>query len=255
MGFYQLSSSFIDIITPEGGPLEKEPGELLVNLKTQMYLAMITSEEQTDTKEDILDEMFPYDFDCVLRKRHPDTPLSGAEYEFIESVNARRKFLLEEPSDVNSIRESTFLLFNRLLTQVTEALSERFGWETFLTGVSTYLRNNYEPLLAPFMKRHALTAPTTPRRSPDQHSAASNQVAENTYQNGSNGMELSDQDISIHAQRAADEVMKQLGLTTQTQQNGGKLFLSIKCTVLTGLRLVTACGIELAQRLDLSAGI
>ena len=105
VGFYELSSSFIDIVTPDGACLEKEPGELLVNLKTQMYLSMITSEEQTDTKEDVLEEMFPYDFDEVLRQRHPNIPLSQDEVEFVGSINARREYLMNEPTDVDSIRE------------------------------------------------------------------------------------------------------------------------------------------------------
>lgn len=104
VGFYELSSSFIDIVTPDGACLEKEPGELLVNLKTQMYLSMVTSEEQTDTKEDVLEEMFPYDFEEVLRQRHPDVPLSQDEREFVNSINARREYLMNEPTDVDAIR-------------------------------------------------------------------------------------------------------------------------------------------------------
>lgn len=106
-GFYELSSSFIDIVTPEGACLEKEPGELLVNLKTQMYLSMVTSEEQPETKEDILEEMFPFDFEHLLKQRHPDIPLSGDELEFIKLVTQRRDFLMKEHTDVESTRRST----------------------------------------------------------------------------------------------------------------------------------------------------
>ncbi|KAH7346431.1 telomere repeat binding factor-domain-containing protein [Rhexocercosporidium sp. MPI-PUGE-AT-0058] len=199
VGFYELSSSFIDIVTPDGACLEKEPGELLVNLKTQMYLSMVTSEEQTDTKEDVLEEMFPYDFEEVLKQRHPDIPLSQDEHDFVKSINARREYLMNEPTDVDAI----------------QALSERFGWEGFLTGVSSYLRKNYEPLLAPYMKRHALTAPASPRRTP---AAENHQTTVNNFQSA-NGASSFDQDISMHAQLAADEVLKALGYNIQPQQN------------------------------------
>ncbi|KAK0121033.1 TTAGGG repeat binding factor [Cadophora gregata f. sp. sojae] len=200
VGFYELSSSFIDIVTPDGACLEKEPGELLVNLKTQMYLSMVTSEEQTDTKEDVLEEMFPYDFDEVLRQRHPDIPLSQDELEFVNSINSRREYLMNEPTDVDSI----------------QALSEKFGWEGFLTGVSSYLRKNYEPLLAPYMKRHSLTAPASPRRTP---AAENQQTSMNTFQSANGASSTFDQDISVHAQLAADEVLKALGYNISPQQN------------------------------------
>ncbi|KAL2069858.1 hypothetical protein VTL71DRAFT_14537 [Oculimacula yallundae] len=200
VGFYELSSCFIDIVTPDGACLEKEPGELLVNLKTQMYLSMVTSEEQTDTKEDVLEEMFPYDFEEVLKARHPDIPLSQDEHEFVASINGRREYLMNEPTDVDAI----------------QVLSEKFGWEGFLTGVSSYLRKNYEPLLAPYMKRHALTTPTSPRRTP---AVETHQDPSNSFQNLNGGSNLSDLDISMHAQLAADEVLKALGYNVGPQQN------------------------------------
>ena len=99
-----------------------------------------------------------------------------------------------------------------------EALSEKFGWEGFLTGVSSYLRKNYEPLLAPYMKRHSLTAPVSPRRTP---AAEINQTPANDFQNPNDTTSSFDQDISVHAQLAADEVLKALGYNIQPQQNSG----------------------------------
>merc|ERR1712000_42466 len=96
------------------------------------------------------------------------------------------------------------------------ALSEKFGWEGFLTGVSSYLRKNYEPLLAPYMKRHSLTAPVSPRRTP---AAEINQTPANDFQNPNDTTSSFDQDISVHAQLAADEVLKALGYNIQPQQN------------------------------------
>ena len=102
----------------------------------------------------------------------------------------------------------------------TEALSEKFGWEGFLTGVSSYLRKNYEPLLAPYMKRHSLTAPASPRRTP---AAEINQTPADNFQSTNDATSSFDQDISVHAQLAADEVLKALGYDIQPQSNSGTL--------------------------------
>lgn len=34
-----------------------------------------------------------------------------------------------------------------------------FAWEDFLKSLSGHLKRAYEPLIAPYMRRHALTAP------------------------------------------------------------------------------------------------
>ena len=98
-----------------------------------------------------------------------------------------------------------------------------------MTGVSSYLRKNYEPLLAPYMKRHALTTPASPRRTPDhkvttetQHSVGSSF----SFQNANGATTLFDEDISIHAQKAADEVLKALGYTSSVPQISSMLFHS-----------------------------
>lgn len=38
-------------------------------------------------------------------------------------------------------------------------LSEKYAWEDFLKSLSAHLKKAYEPLIAPYMRRHALTAP------------------------------------------------------------------------------------------------
>lgn len=38
-------------------------------------------------------------------------------------------------------------------------LSEQYAWEDFLKNLSDHLKKAYEPLIAPYMRRHALTAP------------------------------------------------------------------------------------------------
>lgn len=106
VGFIELNDHFIKTFTLDGAPLEKEPGELYLNLKTQMYLSAVSQEEQERTREDILEDFFPNGIEELLEDRHPDTTLTETEMEFIKSFNTRRDYLAYAPVDVDSIRES-----------------------------------------------------------------------------------------------------------------------------------------------------
>jgi hypothetical protein len=106
--FYELNDNFIEIFTPDGAPLEEKPGQLYINFKTQMFLSAVLQEEQEKTKEDLLDDFFPANLEDLLSRRHLDTPLSQSEVDFINAARARRELLMNETSDVESIRESPF---------------------------------------------------------------------------------------------------------------------------------------------------
>jgi protein TBF1 len=105
VGFYELNDHFVETFTPDGQPFKNEPGQLFLNLKTQMYLSVASQEEQERAKEDILEDLFPISIEDQLMGRHPDTPLSTSEVEFIECSKERREYLMSAPHDVESIRE------------------------------------------------------------------------------------------------------------------------------------------------------
>lgn len=105
VGFYELNEKFIEIFTLDGEPLEEKPGQLYINFKTQMFLAAVYQEEQEKTKEDMLDDFFPDNLEDLLSRRHPGIPLSQSEAEFINAAKARRELLMNEPSDLELIRE------------------------------------------------------------------------------------------------------------------------------------------------------
>jgi hypothetical protein len=107
VGFYELNDHFIETFTPDETPLQNVPGELFLNLKTQMYLSAVSQEEQERAKEDILEDLFPLNFEDTLAARHLESPLSQTEIQFLESSKARREFLMNQPSDIDSIRKST----------------------------------------------------------------------------------------------------------------------------------------------------
>ena len=104
--FYELNDHFVDTFTADGQPLQKEPGELYLNLKTQMYLSAVQQEEQEQTREDILDELFPPNLEDILRTRRYGEPLSQDEVQFIHNCTSRRNHLAGAPTDIYSIRKS-----------------------------------------------------------------------------------------------------------------------------------------------------
>jgi protein TBF1 len=109
VGFYELNDNFVETFAPDGAPLEEKPGLLYINLKTQMFLSAVLQEEQEKTKEDLLDDFFPANLDDILSRRHLGTPLSQSEVELINWAKARRELLMNETSDVESIRTSHLL--------------------------------------------------------------------------------------------------------------------------------------------------
>lgn len=110
VGFYELDDNFIGIFTPDNEPLEEKPGQLYINLKTQMYLSAVLQEEQEKTKEDLLDNFFPTNLEEVLSNRHPGVPLAQSEIDFLNAAKQRREFLMSETNDdVESIRKLLFL--------------------------------------------------------------------------------------------------------------------------------------------------
>ncbi|KAG9231801.1 telomere repeat binding factor-domain-containing protein [Amylocarpus encephaloides] len=147
VGFYELNSWFLNIFTPERKTMESSAGMLFVNLKTQMYLSACGEEDNDRTKEDILEEIFPSALGDMVMSRHPEVQLSQSEKGFLSECQSRKAYL----SSIPSTAESIF------------TLSEQFPWEHFLQDLSIHIGQAYSALLQPYMKRHDLTSPTSPR--------------------------------------------------------------------------------------------
>lgn len=124
VGFYELNNFFIDTFTPEGEPMNTTACSLYINLKTQMYLSACGEEGNDQTKEDILDDLFPADLDQTLLKRHLQQDLSESERDFLDSCKRRKALLLSAPTDAESIRkfERTYILWVFLTNNNRSAL-------------------------------------------------------------------------------------------------------------------------------------
>lgn len=105
VGFYELNDQFLDTFTQEGEPLGRELGFLFLNLKTQMFLSVASQEEQEMAKEDILEDLFPFNMEGLLVARHPETSLASSELEFVQALKERREYIMNIPPDVESIRK------------------------------------------------------------------------------------------------------------------------------------------------------
>jgi protein TBF1 len=172
IGFYELNDHFIETFAPDGEPMSKEAGDLFLGLKTQMFLSAVTQEEQERAKEDILEDFFPVGLDELLLSRHPTVELAESENEFLRASQERRHFLMMEANNIESIRKCKTPILEHDLIHAEE-ISSKFAWEDFLQSLCAHLSKTYGPLITPYMKRHALTAPASPVRGANQNATQS----------------------------------------------------------------------------------
>ncbi|KHJ35225.1 putative telomeric repeat binding factor 1 [Erysiphe necator] len=184
VGFLDLNNHFIEIFAAEDIPLSKEAGDLFLNLKTQIYLSAISQEEQERTREDLLEEYFPNNLEEILKRRHPNQPLSQSEYEFTRLLINRREFLASTPIDLDSI----------------QILSENYSWEGFLNQVAVFLGKI--SLLAPFLKSYGLNV----------------SLPVSNGQNTENLQPVIDDDLGLQVELAAKQTLESLGLNTAQLQ-------------------------------------
>ncbi|ELR02040.1 hypothetical protein GMDG_05202 [Pseudogymnoascus destructans 20631-21] len=210
VGFYELNDHFIETFVADGAELQTEPGLLYLNLKTQMYLSAVSQEEQERTKDEVLDDLFPVSLGDTLRARHPGSDLTQSEIEFVKEANARREYLQNDSTDPDSI----------------SILSEQYAWEDFLKNLSDHLKKAYEPLIAPYMRRHALTAP--PPSLHTQHQQHPNPTAEQTDpkpthdpqqpQHPEPELDLGDLDIEQATRAATQHALQSIGYSQYDRQ-------------------------------------
>lgn len=112
---------------------------------------------------------------------------------------------------------------NQMLT-VLAILSEQFAWEDFLKSLNAHLKSAYEPLIAPYMRRHALTAPPI-----TSHSMAGSNPETGQLNDQSQDVGLDDTDLIEQATQAATQAALQsvgYGAYNGQPSNGGMQVLS-----------------------------
>ena len=131
VGFYELNDHFVETFTPDGEPLAKEPGQLFLTLKTQMYISAMSSDEVERTKEDMLEDLFPDALEDLLSGRH-DGPLSESEQQFLQDAKARREYLMNVGTEPEAIGIKSTLFHMTFLT-TSRSIVARIRLGRFLT--------------------------------------------------------------------------------------------------------------------------
>jgi len=143
VGFFELNDHFIDTFTPEDEPLHKEPGQLYLDLKTQIFASgvaqsppqenpagSVQGEHSTpvepSTRDELLEYLFPQDVEDILHSRHPETPLTPIELDFCVEFTTRREYLMNAS---------------------IESITEKHIWEDFLLSLSAHLSSEYSALI------------------------------------------------------------------------------------------------------------
>lgn len=88
---------------------------------------------------------------------------------------------------------------------ILEALSEKYTWESFLQNLSVHLRTAYEPLIGPFMKRHALNSTSYSGQGGQAYQSAFNPNALH------NSIEHDDPFIAAAVEKATQDALRSLG--------------------------------------------
>jgi protein TBF1 len=102
---------------------------------------------------------------------------------------------------------------------ILAALSEKYAWEDFLKSLSAHLKKAYQPLIAPYMRRHALTAPPV-----TSHSMAATHPATGQPSDPIQDAELGNMDLIEQATQAATQAaLQSVGYGSYNGQphNGG----------------------------------
>jgi hypothetical protein len=123
--FSRLNQYFLEVFVPLGRRLLKWQGILLLELKTQAYISALI--KCVFPPDSLLDDLFPYDLDVQILKRHPDASgLSLSEQDFVARCKARRSYLDDESTPPDAF----------------DQLSRRYQWAGFVHELISSVRKN-----------------------------------------------------------------------------------------------------------------
>ena len=128
IGFSDMDAYFLEIFVPNNGRLLKAQAQILLELKTQAFIAATRSTDSV--KEDLLYALFPNNLESRILGRRPGARgLAPSEQDFIKRAHSRRDFLLTEIKNEN-----------------LGALPLRYRWEDFLREMSSYISKNFDAI-------------------------------------------------------------------------------------------------------------
>lgn len=124
-----LDEIFLEIFMPPGTRLLKSEGALLLELKTQAFIAIMLT--NSVSKEELLERLFPRDLQLtILRRRQEPTHLAPSEQDFIGRLSTRRQYL--------SAGSDTY--------EALHQLPQKYSWKDFLDEVCICVRRALESM-------------------------------------------------------------------------------------------------------------
>ncbi|KAK0660428.1 telomere repeat binding factor-domain-containing protein [Cercophora samala] len=99
-----VHDSFFSVFIPEDGEYKDSLTELLVSLKTRLFLDAL-NQQPPQPALGVLDNLFPARFDEVLKNRSGDLALNPDEERLVGQIRERRELLVQSAAD-ESIKKS-----------------------------------------------------------------------------------------------------------------------------------------------------
>lgn len=129
LGWEEMNNNFLAIFVPRGQTMSKEVAELFLGHKSQWYFAVLESDPEVD-REQFLESVFGAGVENLLKSHHPDVAVTDAETAFITECLTRKLTLRIESGDETSM----------------QGLLQKFTYEAYLDGLSTYLNDNIDTI-------------------------------------------------------------------------------------------------------------
>jgi hypothetical protein len=137
-----VHDAFFSIFIPEDGEYKSSLTGLLVSLKTRLLLDALNKQEQSQPVSQLLDTLFPINFDESLRQRSGDLLLNSDEEGLVTRIRERREQLVKSAAD-DSIKSKhrVSCLDSHLLT-LAEFLEDQSSPTKFAESLSTFLQGH-----------------------------------------------------------------------------------------------------------------
>lgn len=97
-----VHDAFFSIFIPEDGEYKASLAEPLVCLKTRLFLDALNKTDQAPPDSQLLDTLFPVNFDESMRQRSGDLLLSTEEDGLVSQIKERRELLVKSLGDESS---------------------------------------------------------------------------------------------------------------------------------------------------------
>jgi protein TBF1 len=114
----EIHDNFLAIFVPEDGEYKGSLSNLLVDLKTQVFINSLREREESQHVSALIDQFFPMEFEETLKQRSGEVMLNPDEAVLVSQIKERRGLLLSSVNDENiKSRFSPNLTNDALLTE------------------------------------------------------------------------------------------------------------------------------------------